>query len=185
MDEIARERIYTMPFAGMKQIVRCSLTMLTKETFLYIDIRPQITDDPDFVLYEIWNKKKDFRLGDVQITQFSEQQTDVAFQIEPTIEGEERNFLTVFIEAFFAKVDDLHQGMGYLTSARGKAKRSVEIKDSGKYLHPYEKRRQIVQEYRAARRKGEVSNKDTWAQQNHQISGKTLGRYEDEFPEEA
>jgi hypothetical protein len=56
------ENIYTMPFAGMKQIVRRSLTATAKETFLYIEIRPQVSNDPDYVLYEIWNKKKDFRL---------------------------------------------------------------------------------------------------------------------------
>jgi hypothetical protein len=184
MDEIARERIYTMPFAGMKQIVRRSLTMLTKETFLYIEIRPQATDDADYVLYEIWNRKNGFRLGDVEVTRFSEQQTDVAFQIEPTVEGEHRVILDWFIESFFNKADDLHRGMGYLTTARGKAKQSVQIKDSGHYNHPLEKRREIVREYREACRNGRVSNKDTWAQEHHQISRKTLDRYEAEFPEE-
>ena len=118
MDEIGRDRIYTMPFAEMKQNVRRSLTILTRETFLYIEIRPQTTNDPDYVLYEVWNKKKDSRLGEVEVTKFSEQQTDVAFQIEPTIEGDDRAFLDWFVEFFFDKVDDLHKGMGLLQQAR-------------------------------------------------------------------
>jgi hypothetical protein len=118
MSEIPREYVYTMPFAGMKQIVRRSLTMLTKETFLYIEIRPQTTNDPDYVLFEIWNKKKDFRLGDVDVAKFSEQQTGVAFQVEHSIEGGERDFLNLFIELFFDKVSELHRAIELLQKAQ-------------------------------------------------------------------
>jgi hypothetical protein len=46
------------------------------------------------------------------------------------------------------------------------------------------KRKQIVTEYRAARQRGEVANKDGWASK-HGISGRTLLKYEKEFPEQA
>jgi hypothetical protein len=89
------ENLYSMPFAGMKQIVRRSLTATAKETFLYIEIRPQVSNDPDYVLYEIWNKKKDFRLGDVDVAKLSEQQTDVELHIDPKLDADGRNGLSV------------------------------------------------------------------------------------------
>ena len=55
--------------------------------------------------------------------------------------------------------------------------------DSGHYVYSREKRKEIVDEYRQARSKGEVLTKDSWARTNYQISGRTLKRYEDEFPE--
>jgi hypothetical protein len=45
------------------------------------------------------------------------------------------------------------------------------------------KRKQIVTEYRAARQRGEVANKGGWASK-HGITGRTLLKYEKEFPEE-
>ena len=46
------------------------------------------------------------------------------------------------------------------------------------------KRKQIVTEYRAARQRGEVASKDGWASK-HGITGRTLLKYEQEFPEPA
>jgi hypothetical protein len=56
------------------------------------------------------------------------------------------------------------------------------VKESPRFSYPRLKRRQIVEEYRAALRNGEVKNKDAWADGFH-ISRKTLWRYECEFPE--
>jgi hypothetical protein len=58
------------------------------------------------------------------------------------------------------------------------------VKESPRFSYPRPKRRQIVEEYRAACRNGEVENKETWADTNHHICRKTLWRYECEFPEE-
>ncbi len=55
--------------------------------------------------------------------------------------------------------------------------------DSGHFSYPPEKRREIVNAYREARRKGEINNKNSWAGK-HGITGKTLLAYEREFPEE-
>ena len=171
------ENVYTMPFAGMKQIVRRSLTSITKRTFLYIEIRPQVSNDPDYVLYEIWNKKKDFRLGDVDVAKLSEQQTDVALQIDPTLDSEERKFLDVFIELFFDKVDDLRKGLEYLKTAQGESKQMVQVKESERFSHDRAKRRVIVAAYHEAHARGDAPNKENWAQMKHGISGKTLSRY--------
>jgi hypothetical protein len=57
-------------------------------------------------------------------------------------------------------------------------------RDSGHYAHSAEKRKEIVKEHREARGKGQVSNKNAWAQSHYQISGRTLLNYEKEFPEE-
>jgi hypothetical protein len=55
-------------------------------------------------------------------------------------------------------------------------------KGSDHYAHPNPKtREEIVVHYRKERAAGNVSNKDTWAQSNYGIVGKTLKRYEDEF----
>jgi hypothetical protein len=58
------------------------------------------------------------------------------------------------------------------------------VEESSRFSYPRPKRRQIVEEYRAACRNGEVENKDTWADSNYHICRKTLWRYECEFPEE-
>jgi hypothetical protein len=59
------------------------------------------------------------------------------------------------------------------------------VKDpgDGHFAYPLEKRRAIVQHYRADRRKGIITNKDRWACHRYNISGKTLQRYEREFPQ--
>jgi hypothetical protein len=138
----------------------------------------------NYVLYEIWNKKKDFRLGDVDVAKLSEQQTDVALQIDPTLDSEERKVLDFFIQYFFDKVDDLRKGLEYLKTAQGESKQMIQVNDSGHYHHSPDGRREIVRKYREGRRKGEILNKDAWAKQNHMITGKTLLNYEREFPEE-
>lgn len=58
-----------------------------------------------------------------------------------------------------------------------------KVQDSEHYAYSPEKRRQIVEHYRTARKNGEIENKDTWADTNYGISRKTLWRYEQEFPE--
>ena len=55
--------------------------------------------------------------------------------------------------------------------------------ESDHYAYPFQKRRQIVRHFRMARARGEVQNKDAWAQTNYSISGRTLFNYEREFPE--
>jgi len=59
-----------------------------------------------------------------------------------------------------------------------------KTKDSGHYNYSPQGRKEIVEEYRAARATGNVTNKNAWAQL-HGVSGKTLLKYEREFPEEA
>jgi len=56
-------------------------------------------------------------------------------------------------------------------------------KESARFSYPRPKRRQIVEEYRMARRNGEVVSKQSWADTNYHICRKTLWRYECEFPE--
>lgn len=49
------------------------------------------------------------------------------------------------------------------------------------FSYPYRKRQQIVEHYRDARSKGQIVNKDRWAQTNYRITSKTLLSYEREF----
>jgi hypothetical protein len=56
------------------------------------------------------------------------------------------------------------------------------VKESTCFSYPRAKRRQIVEEYRTARRNGDVEDKEAWADKHH-ICRKTLWRYECEFPE--
>jgi hypothetical protein len=62
------------------------------------------------------------------------------------------------------------------------AAEQVGVRESTRFSYSRLRRRQIVTEYRAALRNGEVDNKGTWAARYH-ISRKTLWRYECEFPE--
>jgi hypothetical protein len=55
--------------------------------------------------------------------------------------------------------------------------------ESDHYAYPRQTRREIVRRYRMARSRGEVKNKEAWAQTNHGISVRTLLNYEREFPE--
>jgi hypothetical protein len=57
------------------------------------------------------------------------------------------------------------------------------IKESARFSYPRPQRRQIVEEYRAACRNGEVECKEAWAGSRYHISRKTLWRYECEFPD--
>ena len=63
------------------------------------------------------------------------------------------------------------------------AAEQVEVRENTFFSYPRAKRRQIVEEYRAALMNGEVENKETWAQTRYAICRKTLWRYEREFPE--
>ena len=53
--------------------------------------------------------------------------------------------------------------------------------ESDHYAYSPRRRREIVKHYRAAREQRQVANKDTWAQTNYSISGRTLLRYEQEY----
>ena len=53
--------------------------------------------------------------------------------------------------------------------------------DSDRFAHPHHKRLEIVRDYWAARERGLVGNKDSWARSRYHISGKTLLSYEREF----
>jgi hypothetical protein len=62
-----------------------------------------------------------------------------------------------------------------------KAFKPKKKKDSGHYVHPHQKRKDIVNHYREERR--DIKDKDAWAKVKYQISGRTLLNYEKEFPE--
>lgn len=53
--------------------------------------------------------------------------------------------------------------------------------ESAHYAFPRQKRRQIVEDYFQARDSRLVTNKDQWAWTRHNISGRTLSRYEREY----
>ena len=55
--------------------------------------------------------------------------------------------------------------------------------NSERFAYSHDRRREIVERYRAARNRGEITNKDSWARSHFSISAKTLVRYEREFPE--
>ena len=55
------------------------------------------------------------------------------------------------------------------------------VGDSDRFAHPRHKRLEIVRDYWAARERGLVQNKDSWARSRYHISGKTLLSYEREF----
>jgi hypothetical protein len=67
----------------------------------------------------------------------------------------------------------------------GGADRPSRKRDAGRNNEHFaflpDKRREIVQHYRAARESGQVVNKDSWADKNYGISGRTLLRYEREY----
>lgn len=65
-----------------------------------------------------------------------------------------------------------------------KESREEQLPDSGHYKYPPQERQQIVEEYRDARRRGQALNKDAWARSRWDICGKTLLKYEKEFPAE-
>ncbi len=57
-------------------------------------------------------------------------------------------------------------------------------RDSGHYNYPPEERKAIADAYREARRNpdGQPSSMNAWARSHYCISGRTLGRYLEEFP---
>ena len=59
-----------------------------------------------------------------------------------------------------------------------------EARETDHFAYPENERRDIVQQYRAARERGEVQNKERWARANYNISARTLLNYEHEFREE-
>jgi hypothetical protein len=68
-------------------------------------------------------------------------------------------------------------------SLKSKPCRRSAPMNSERFAYSQERRREIVERFRAARDRGEIANKDRWARSNGNISGKTLLRYEREFPE--
>jgi hypothetical protein len=67
--------------------------------------------------------------------------------------------------------------------SKPRRRRQPPTPDSDRYAFSRERRMEIVEHFRAARARGEVSNKDYWARSHFNISAKTLVRYEREFPE--
>jgi hypothetical protein len=61
---------------------------------------------------------------------------------------------------------------------------SDEIKDTDRFAHPRHRRLEIVRDYWAARERGQIQNKDSWARSRYHISGKTLLSYEREFQDQ-
>ena len=61
---------------------------------------------------------------------------------------------------------------------------ATQPKDSGHYAYPSGARKEIVERYREAQARGQVQNKEAWAQTKYQITRQTLLKYEKEFPEE-
>ena len=57
-------------------------------------------------------------------------------------------------------------------------------RESDHFAYARERRREIVQHYWAARDKGQVASKDSWAAQHYRITGRTLLRYEHEVEQE-
>ena len=71
--------------------------------------------------------------------------------------------------------------------ASSKQKTSAPRRRSGKdcehFAFEAKRRREIVEHFLSARARGQVANKDAWAQANYNISGRTLLRYEHEYLE--
>ena len=71
--------------------------------------------------------------------------------------------------------------------ASSKRKTSSPKRRSGRdcehFAFDAKKRREIVEHFLSARARGQVANKDAWAQANYNISGRTLLRYEHEYLE--
>ena len=53
--------------------------------------------------------------------------------------------------------------------------------ETNHFAYPISEREQIVEHFLAARAKGQIVNKNQWAQMNYQISSKTLLKYEREY----
>ena len=86
-------------------------------------------------------------------------------------------------------IETLRQlGQNRLADARqpgAPVERELAIRpETDHFAYPYRKRRQIVEHYRDARSKGQIVNKDRWAQANYRITSKTLLSYEREFQDQ-
>ena len=82
------------------------------------------------------------------------------------------------------KSQNHEQGKTSVTSRpRASDLRHHSGRDCEQFAFSVEKRREIVEHYRSARVRGQVANKDAWAQANYSISGRTLLRYEREVLE--
>ena len=66
---------------------------------------------------------------------------------------------------------------------RTSAPRRRSGRDCEHFAFESKKRREIVEHFLSARARGQVANKDAWAQANYNISGRTLLRYEQEYLE--
>jgi len=86
-----------------------------------------------------------------------------------------------FCPEFEALCQSIRRDLGVLSRTAEQA----GAREGARFSYPRPQRRQIVAEYRTARRNGEVENKETWAQNRYHICRKTLWRYECEFPEES
>jgi hypothetical protein len=81
-----------------------------------------------------------------------------------------------------ARNDEQHRSPEAESSGPQPRRRPAAV-HSERFAYSSDRRREIVERYRAARDRGEVANKDNWARLNGSISGRTLQRYEREFPE--
>lgn len=84
-----------------------------------------------------------------------------------------------------AAVEDLRRLRSAIEGAAGiktQVNQNERNRDSDHWTYPtFEERATIVKDYRLARSEGKVANKDHWAQNKYQITGRTLKRYEDEY----
>ena len=77
-----------------------------------------------------------------------------------------------------------NKGQGKTSSKRKTAApRRRSGRDCEHFAFDAKKRREIVEHFLSARARGQVANKDAWAQANYNISGRTLLRYEHEYLE--
>jgi len=56
-------------------------------------------------------------------------------------------------------------------------------RDSDHYAYPEERRRELVEKYREAKKNGRVSNKERWIKSRASVNVRTFLNWEKEFPE--
>lgn len=76
------------------------------------------------------------------------------------------------------------QGKETTVGSSRSADRPGPGRESDHFAYARERRREIVQHYWAARDKGQIASKDSWAAQHYRITGRTLLRYEHEVEQE-
>ena len=56
-------------------------------------------------------------------------------------------------------------------------------RDSDHYAYPEERRKELVEKYREAKKRGQVSNKERWIKSKASVNVRTFLNWEKEFPE--